>query len=753
MAVIVCPICSTRYRVTEAQLAKASRLKCKKCKTVFPVSDNIKSEASLEETESPAPPSPTPEKLPFSGDLNLPSSQESPRTSEGDKAPASGADDMTLDFNFSSASSAGNAASSMDFSFSAEMPKETPEDDGEESVELQDHIADSLHSDQGQLNVGLGGPSLNGEFDRGETTLSMDGGGSLDFSFSAVMPETPPEDDEEDVLGDGGGTEEGGMQDLSLGLDLGAPPDDATMTMSDTSSSMNLNISLDEIPEEGGVTGGIGGEADSEYESGAMEGYATQEPLDTCCVDSLAMGMPTCELCGRDLQGLEDHEFVKQRREQLREELPEGESQIGFSREGTKEKRQAPIVPSEDDDFSDVEKALDALADGSFEKEIKKRAAKKHRGKRLKIMGVGVVLGLIAVIVAGTMLLPSSQERLTNEYQELMAQPEVEPRALVSLFLDAVAKQNQDIFQKVSVMSTMPDITGGSVLTLGEDYEPTSLGQLGKEVADLEAELASLKARYESTEKQWQEASSVDLSPNLINGNIGQLLKKQATLQAEMDQKAQESAERMLGLEADIQEAEDELEVNRQRADQYLDATDKQGKAMYTASVRNQQSLSDKIGKLEALLADERLSHAKRLEDLHAEYDPQFEKLTDDLEVQRALYEKAILYIDEEHSPLVVLDKELKETKSAINETERVLQEKQQQLSAVFDFFKRPERRKQVEQYRNEAEFSHISKNVVTSVKFRGAGKEKVPIVLKRYQAIVGEQTIQGDWVVEAVLR
>jgi hypothetical protein len=117
------------------------------------------------------------------------------------------------------------------------------------------------------------------------------------------------------------------------------------------------------------------------------------------------------------------------------------------------------------------------------------------------------------------------------------------------------------------------------------------------------------------------------------------------------------------------------------------------------------------------------------------------------------LYEKAILYTDEENSPLVVLDNELKETKSAINEATKVLEEKQQQLATVFDFFKRPDRRKQVEKQQNEAEFVHVSKNVLTSVKFRSTGKAKVPIVLKRYQAIVGEQTIQGDWVVEAVLR
>ena len=101
----------------------------------------------------------------------------------------------------------------------------------------------------------------------------------------------------------------------------------------------------------------------------------------------------------------------------------------------------------------------------------------------------------------------------------------------------------------------------------------------------------------------------------------------------------------------------------------------------------------------------------------------------------------------------MVLDKELKELKSAINETEQVLREKQQQFDVVLTYFTRPQQRRQVEQQQHEAEFSHVSKNVMASVKFQGAGKQKVPIVLKRYQAIIGDQTIQGDWVVEAILR
>jgi hypothetical protein len=464
------------------------------------------------------------------------------------------------------------------------------------------------------------------------------------------------------------------------------------------------------------------------------------------------MGYTTCELCGRNLEGLEDNEFVQQRRQQLRAELPEGEVQIGFSEEGDAEAQHEAMAPPEED-FSDVEQALDALADGSFEKEIKKREARKHRSQRLRLIGVSLAVIVLAVIGVGWFLLPSSHERLVAQYQKLTANAEVDPKGLVDLFLQSAAKQDREIFEKVSVMSSIPDISGGSALTVGEDYEPTSLGHLGQDIVDLQGELDTLSQQFENTERQWQEASAVNLSPGLIRGNVQKLTKKQATLQAEMDAAIAESLQKSLSLQQKIKEAEEDLEVNRQRAREYLDATDEQGKAIYLASVRNQQSLSDDIRKFEGLLADEQLSHASRMQEIEADYGPQLEKIQQDLETQQALYEKALLYDDDNSSPLVVLDKELKELKSAINETEQVLREKQQQFDAVLTYFTRPQQRRQVEQQQNEAEFAHVSKNVMASVKFQGTGKQKVPIVLKRYQAIIGDQTIQGDWVVEAILR
>ena len=55
----------------------------------------------------------------------------------------------------------------------------------------------------------------------------------------------------------------------------------------------------------------------------------------------------------------------------------------------------------------------------------------------------------------------------------------------------------------ISVMRSIPDIDGGSVLTVGEEYEATSLSYLGQDIAALQSELDTLNQQYQDVEKQW----------------------------------------------------------------------------------------------------------------------------------------------------------------------------------------------------------------------------------------------------------
>jgi ribosomal protein L25 (general stress protein Ctc) len=82
-----------------------------------------------------------------------------------------------------------------------------------------------------------------------------------------------------------------------------------------------------------------------------------------------------------------------------------------------------------------------------------------------------------------------------------------------------------------------------------------------------------------------------------------------------------------------------------------------------------------------------------------------------------------------------------------------LLKEKEEQLETAKNFFKREEQRQWVETNQNIAEFRHISRNAVATAKIGGRSKQKILIVLKRYQASTADQTIQGDWIVETVLQ
>jgi len=479
-----------------------------------------------------------------------------------------------------------------------------------------------------------------------------------------------------------------------------------------------------------------------------------EEPLPTCCIDSLAMGLKTCEICGRNLEGRHGagEELEQQRREQLKEELLQGEVQVGFSEELIGDEKTA--IPQTEDDFTDVERALDALADGTFEKTIRKKEARKAAAKKMRMIGAAIGLGIVLVAAVFWTLRPKPHEVLLSRYKELMSQQEVGPQEVVVLFLDAASEQAQEVFNRISVMQTMPNITGGDVESVGEEHDETSLGSPGKDIVQLNEDLENLKKEFEEKEKKWQEESELkNLSPKLIETQINNLITKLKALQAEFDEKEAGSAKKLVSLRQQRDTAEQELKENEKRARENIDRTDPLGKATYKASSRNVQSLTSQIGKLEAQINQENVAHRQRIQELEAEYAPRFSDLREKLQIQQALHEKAKILQDPEKSPLIMLDKELKEIKNTLKEKEISLEEKKEQLETAKAFFKRDDQKQRVEKDQNIAEFVHISRNIVTSAKFRGGSKQKVLLVLKRYRAIIADQTIQGDWVVETILR
>ncbi len=729
MADIVCPSCSTQYRIHDSQLAKASKLRCKKCGTIFHLHDNIKTEPPTlpEETEHLVQQPSGLETVDFDfSNLQIDSPQSEPfaheeatrthvaQNEKNDLSLDSNGENISLDFDSPTAPPSLDPISAENLTF----PGAEDASAGENGEEIHDHITVPTqdHSTQGGTDFAEFSFASSGDDEEHEPSEAP----VLDFSFSAATPDAPEEGDE-----DWDDEEDWEEED-----DVSEPiPDE----IQDKAPPVPPPVEEEEEFED-----------DEESE---------EEDLSTCCVDSLAMGLQRCELCGRDLTGKAHtvaQELQQQRKQQLREELIAGDVQVGFSEEANESLPEAQLHKTED--FSDVEQALDALADGTFHHKIKKKQAKKTFVKKLKMAAGGVIALLVIAGLVSVLLLPSSHEKLQARYDQLMAQEEIDPGQLVQLFFDAAIKQDSDIFSRLTTMSDMPEIKSGRVLSVGEEYEKLSLGALGKRITELEQTI--IKIEQESTQKTalLQEYSAKNLSPGIIEDRIEQDEKKLAALHDEFETNDRDISKKLHRLQQDLQKTEQEITKNRKLSRKYIDATDAVGKALYENSVTKQKFLAEQKGKLQLHIQQEDAKYRKLRQELEAEYQPRFSKIEERLETERTLFHEATLLQDKAQSPVVLLTKELERLTQAQIEKKEELEATQEQLDAALAFFE-AQVRTQITQEQQNAEFIQARQNVAASVKIGGSSEQRVSIVLKRYQAILPDKTFTGKWLVEKLAK
>ena len=98
---------------------------------------------------------------------------------------------------------------------------------------------------------------------------------------------------------------------------------------------------------------------------------------------------------------------------------------------------------------------------------------------------------------------------------------------------------------------------------------------------------------------------------------------------------------------------------------------------------------------------------------------------------------------------MTILSKEIEHLSKTILQKKDELKTLEAQLATALTFFIKDNQKNQVSQHQNEAEFTHVSKNVAARGKMGGGAEKPFTVVLKRYSAGIGEQTIQGDWLVE----
>ena len=746
MADIVCPTCSTQYRISDSQLAKASKLRCQKCNTVFRLQDNVK-------TEELPPPQVEPElgtqasqtdadfseanTLEFdlsSIQFNYPETRSTPDSGEFEEPEG----DMTLDFGASN-----DTAPFADSSMSTDLNFSQDDEPGDE--EIHDHISTPIQPDSARGESDFSEFSFAGEND--EYALSE--APTLDFSFSAASPEAVPEDEENQ--------EDWGDEQEWEGDDEEHYEEDEQSEILEAADSQELGLDLGPVsfgteaeePQEESFEDEEEPFDEKDYEEETIEEEVIEEELSNCCIDSLAMGLPRCELCGRDLGGHDPHyaqELQRLRRQQLKEELIAGEAQIGFSEERLKAGKEAPLHVGED--FSDVEQALDALADGTFHQKAKKREAKKNFAKTVKkLAGALVALCVLAGLVF-VFLLPSSHEKLEARYEEFISTGGEDTKVLAQLFLDSVTKKDDTLFKKLTILETMPRYKSGEVMSVGESDNEISLGFPGKVVAELEVEISELDQQISEKTTLLNEYSSKNLSPTLLEERIKQTKSKLADLTQEFEEKDADMSKKLLRLRRDLTETDDGIAEQRRISRKYIDATDQVGKALYQNSISKQEYLNDQKVKLVRQVKEEELRYQKLRQALDQEYRPQFAQLEERLATEQALLKEANLLSDTTRSPVVLLQKELEQMTQEIIDKKALFEEKQAQINQALNFFD-SKTRQQLTIRQQEVELSHISKDVVIQLKTEDGKAQQGALVLKRYQATLPDITLRSNWLVE----
>jgi len=722
---IKCPTCSTQYRISDSQLANVTKLRCKKCNTVFQLRDQIKPQERSEAA---------PDAATLSFDLSKIQLDY----------PVSHQDDETL-----SHDAASNASPPQGHEmFGALFPEAAPPSETEEDVEIEDHISAPLQQ-PGPQSTDFS--SFSFSFDQAESgEQELSESPTMDFSFSAAIPDEAPAAEEE---GEGEGEqseepleegEESPSPGQNLDLHLGAVEIAENLT-----GELPITVAFDQQAEEASFPA-------YGTEEGVSDEYAAlEEELSTCCIDSLAMGLSRCELCGRDLRGKDPRiaqELQKRRRQQLKQELSGANVQIGFSEEQLGEIQHRHVHVTED--FSDVEKALDDLASGTFHHTLKKKEAKKQFQKTLQKMGAGAIGLIILAGIVFLFLLPSHHEKLQARYKTLMEQEETDSETLVELFFDAILANDQDIFNQLSVISALPEYSSAKIITVGEEYEQTSIGIPGKKKEALEKEIVDIEEQIQEKSSLVQEYSAKNLSPSILEEKIATNQQKLMDIQQEFDQKDEDNRKKVDRLQADLQDIDRDLKKARDDIRKYIDKTDDVGKAIYNRAITNQQFLNEKKNKLLTQLREEQKKYQQLHADLEKEYHPQFRRLQERLTTEKALLREANQLQDKKNSPVVLLTKDIEQLSQTLTVRKEELEKTSAQLSQAVAFFAHQPEYQEIVNQQQEIEFSHVSKNVAATIKETKGGEGQISVVLKQYQALFPEgKTIQSRWLVEKIAK
>jgi predicted Zn finger-like uncharacterized protein len=483
-------------------------------------------------------------------------------------------------------------------------------------------------------------------------------------------------------------------------------------------------------------------------------GTAKRQPLTLCCIQSLKLGRNTCYICGRKLDP-QDQEVEKELKK-IQAQPPRDKTKVATpaetpSKEPGKTLIQEPgktsINPSvfgSTTDFSDLEKALDALAEKGPGSDLQKKLVKR---KNILVQGLMVLIGLLGLGVLAKVILPSSHEKLLKQYSQLIAQEEPGPEEIVHLGLAAAKYEDHEILNWIAPLPNFPKIKEGKLLQIDNPYDQQNLGSLIQRRAELQQTIRSTEEQLNLKATQIKQYESNKVPSKILKDSLEKARADLRELLLEFESKKKESLAKVVAFQEKSKALREDLAKAIQLQRENIDRTDPFGKSLYTTNVQKEKKLLDQISKNEDDLKAAQVEQQKYINNLENQYNPQIEELRKKIAEIEKQYELATDLEDPSRSPVERLKAEIAQLNANLPSMKKQLEDVEKIFKDIPLYFKNSGHLQDLSTD-PKCLFSSVKRNALVELKDPTGLNEKRTWVLKKYEAQCQDKLFKSPWLI-----
>ncbi|HWP48708.1 MAG TPA: MJ0042-type zinc finger domain-containing protein [Candidatus Limnocylindrales bacterium] len=484
-------------------------------------------------------------------------------------------------------------------------------------------------------------------------------------------------------------------------------------------------------------------------------GTARRQPLTLCCIQSLKLGRDTCYICGRRLDPQDpevEKELKKIQVQPLRDKTKVSTHAVTPSKEPGKTLIQEPgktirnpsVPGSITEDFSDLEKALDALTEKGPGSDLQKKLAKR---KNILVQGLMVLVGLLGLGVLAKVILPSNHEKLLKQYSQLIAQEEPGPEEIVHLGLAAAKYEDHEILKLIATTPNFPKIEEGKLLQIDNPYDQQNLGSLIQRKAELQQTIRSIEEQLNLKAAQIKQYESNKVPSKILKDSLEKARADLRDLLLEFESKKKESLAKVAAFQEKGKALREDLAKAIQIQRENIDRTDPFGKSLYTTNVQKEKKLLDQISRNEDDLKAAQIEQQKYINNLENQYNPQIEELRKKIAELEQQYELATDLEDPTRSPVERLKAEMAQLNVDLPSMKKQLEEVEKIFKDLPLYFKNPAHLQDLST-NPKCIFSSVKRNAFVELQEKNNPNEKRTWVLKKYEAQCQDKLFKSPWLV-----